>query len=63
MKYLNRSLETVVKAASDEYPVVLVTGPRQVGKTTMLMKMMENTGRKSGGTVAYAFITGGNKRA
>ena len=45
MKYLNRSLETVVKAASDEYPVVLVTGPRQVGKTTMLMKMMENTGR------------------
>ena len=57
MKYLNRSLETVVKAASDEYPVVLVTGPRQVGKTTMLMKMMENTGR------AYVSLDDLNERA
>ena len=29
-----------------EYPVVLLTGPRQVGKTTMLQKLMEGTDRK-----------------
>lgn len=45
MRYLNRSLENVVKEASGEYPVVLVTGPRQVGKTTMLLKLMEGTDR------------------
>lgn len=29
-----------------EFPAVLVTGPRQVGKTTMLQKLMEGTNRK-----------------
>lgn len=29
-----------------EYPVVMVTGPRQVGKTTMLQKLMEGTDRR-----------------
>ena len=29
-----------------EFPAVLVTGPRQVGKTTMLKKLMEGTDRK-----------------
>lgn len=28
-----------------EYPVVLVTGSRQIGKTTMLQKLMEGTNR------------------
>lgn len=45
MNYISRNLETVVKQVTEEYPVVLVTGPRQVGKTTMLQKLMENTGR------------------
>jgi hypothetical protein len=45
MKYIVRSLETVVKQVTKEYPVVLVTGPRQVGKTTMLRKLMEGTDR------------------
>lgn len=36
MKYITRNLERVVQQVSTEYPVVLVTGPRQVGKTTML---------------------------
>lgn len=45
MKYITRSLEAVVKEVTKEYPVVLVTGPRQVGKTTMLQKMMEGTNR------------------
>lgn len=45
MDYTPRNHETVVERVSKEYPVVLVTGPRQVGKTTMLQKMMENTER------------------
>lgn len=45
MNYIPRSLEKVVAQVTKEYPVVLVTGPRQVGKTTMLQKLMENTER------------------
>lgn len=45
MKYIKRSLENIVSQVMKEYPVVLVTGPRQVGKTTMLQKLMEGTGR------------------
>lgn len=45
MKYIKRSLESVVEQVTKEYPVVLVTGPRQVGKTTMLQKLMEGTDR------------------
>ena len=33
MSYISRSLESVVESVTKEYPVVLVTGPRQVGKT------------------------------
>ena len=46
MCYISRSLETVVKQVTLEYPVVLVTGARQVGKTTMLQKLMEGTERR-----------------
>ena len=46
MKYILRNLETVVSQVTKEYPVVLVTGPRQVGKTTMLQKLMEGTNRR-----------------
>ncbi len=35
-KYIQRLLETELKAAVQEFPVVLVTGPRQAGKSTML---------------------------
>lgn len=45
MKYIVRNLEKIVEQVTKEYPVVLLTGPRQVGKTTMLQKMMENTER------------------
>ena len=45
MNYISRNLEKVVAEVTKEYPVVLVTGPRQVGKTTMLQKLMEGTGR------------------
>lgn len=45
MKYIHRNLEKIVNQVTKEYPVVLVTGPRQVGKTTMLQKLMEGTDR------------------
>ncbi|MBQ2845897.1 MAG: AAA family ATPase, partial [Firmicutes bacterium] len=45
MRYIPRNLEKVVNKVSKEYPVVLVTGPRQVGKTTMLKKLMEGSNR------------------
>ena len=45
MNYITRNLEGVVIQVTKEYPVVLVTGPRQVGKTTMLKKLMEGTDR------------------
>lgn len=45
MNYIRRSLESVVSSVTQEYPVVLLTGPRQIGKTTMLKKLMEGTER------------------
>ena len=37
--YIDRHLESAVLRASEMFPVVMVTGPRQVGKTTMLEKL------------------------
>lgn len=34
--YLKRDLENVILEASEQYPVVMVCGQRQVGKSTML---------------------------
>ena len=38
--YIRRSIESIIKKTAKDYPVLLVTGPRQVGKTTVL-KMCE----------------------
>ena len=46
MTYINRDIEPVFLHTSDQFKVVLITGPRQVGKTTMLKKLMEGTDRK-----------------
>lgn len=45
MDYIPRALEATVLEVSREYPVLLLTGPRQVGKTTMLKKLMEGSPR------------------
>ncbi len=37
--YLKRSLESFAKAASGQFPVLMVTGARQVGKTTFLRNL------------------------
>jgi len=46
--YINRTMEATFKRIAVQFPVVLVTGPRQVGKTTMLEKLAaeENIGRE-----------------
>lgn len=45
MGYIRRDLEDVVIRAAKDFPAVLITGPRQVGKTTMLKKLMEDENR------------------
>ena len=37
--YINRSLESVLRRAVSEFPAVLLTGPRQSGKTTLLQEL------------------------
>lgn len=41
MTYIRRDLETFFMANAPHYPVVLLTGPRQVGKTTFLQHISE----------------------
>jgi len=43
--YIKRAIENTVIKISKTFPVLLVTGPRQAGKTTMLTMLAEN-GRK-----------------
>lgn len=35
-KYINRTIEKTIKKIGKEFPVIMITGPRQVGKTTLL---------------------------
>lgn len=41
MAYIKRAIEDVVKKLNTQYSAILITGPRQVGKTTMLKKLMD----------------------
>lgn len=41
-KYIKRLLENDITENSKSFPVVLICGPRQVGKTTILEKMSDN---------------------
>lgn len=45
MKYIKRSMEGVFLSLNTQYPVILITGPRQVGKTTMLQELSKQEGR------------------
>ena len=40
MQYINRDISAKIAALSKEYACILITGPRQVGKTTVLREMM-----------------------
>ena len=45
MAYIKRFMESTFLKLSCEYPAVLVTGPRQSGKTTMLKKLSDEEAR------------------
>ena len=41
MSYIKRDIEEKIIALSKEYACILITGPRQVGKTTVLKQLMD----------------------
>lgn len=43
MAYIKRDLEDKILALSKEYSCILITGPRQVGKTTVLRQLMDDS--------------------
>lgn len=53
--YIHRALEPLVRRYSEYFKVVVVTGPRQVGKTTMLKHLMEEDA-KAGRERAYVTL-------
>lgn len=42
MAYIKRDIEEKILALSKEYACILITGPRQVGKTTVLRQLMDD---------------------
>lgn len=42
MTYIKRDIENLILEASRSYAAILVTGPRQIGKTTTLWHLMDN---------------------
>ena len=46
MAYIKRTMENKIVELSREYSCIILVGPRQVGKSTMLRHLMEGTNRK-----------------
>lgn len=59
MDYIRRNMEDIFLELNEQYPAILITGPRQVGKTTMLQKLIEEEGRSRN----YVSLDDLNKRA
>lgn len=47
MTYINRFIESVILDNSVNFPVIMITGARQVGKTTILKHIMDENGNIS----------------
>lgn len=45
LSYIKRSIEPVLRKAISQFPAVIVTGPRQAGKTTLLRQLLESSHR------------------
>lgn len=43
--YIERTIEKTIVRASNNFPVLMVTGPRQIGKTTLLQRCSESSRR------------------
>lgn len=59
MDYIKRSIESIFLKLNEQYPAILVTGPRQVGKTTMLQKLIATEGKNR----SYVSLDDLNNRA
>ena len=46
MNYIKQTVEQKILETSSDYSCLLLIGPRQVGKTTMLEHLMEGTKRR-----------------
>jgi predicted AAA+ superfamily ATPase len=57
--YIKRGIERVFLDLNTQYSAILITGPRQVGKTTMLSELMTTEGRGRG----YVTLDDLNERA
>ena len=40
--YIKRHVEEVIRECLEQFPIVLVTGPRLVGKTTLLKMFVQD---------------------
>lgn len=43
MIYINRNIESIVQRVVQNFPSIVITGPRQSGKTTLLRQLFEKT--------------------
>lgn len=43
MRYIKRDIEEKIRSLNEEYACILITGPRQVGKTTVLRSIMDDS--------------------
>ncbi len=41
--YIERSIEPILRKAISQFPAVILTGPRQAGKTTLLQKLLKSS--------------------